>query len=191
MWWSVFFKAFPQCCCSVDLGLNRVSGSDWALFVEQCVPLTPSVLRSHPPGSLLPADRLAGPLVFTVWFLWPSQTWKDRQKSFGLGKRIIRQLEETGKIPLGSVYLAQTHWMIDLRQLTLILQLFRFSYNGLINFFLLFIISIYLIMRVGYISDQNSRPDQNPDSPEQILITSVAASLCISLASLFIVSIAS
>lgn len=131
MWWVVFFEAFPQCCCSVDLRVTQVSGvrlsiiCGTAFFSHLCLLFT-----VNPPDSLLPADRLAGPLVFTVWFLWPSQTWMNRQRSFGLGKQITRQLEEAGPVPLWSVYLVQTYWTNSL-----ITELKQFDRHLICNYF--------------------------------------------------------
>lgn len=80
MWWVVFFEACPQCRCSMDFRGESSDGGQAEPCLWSGTSLSTPVcsLQSAPPGSLPPADRLAGPLVFTVWFLWPSQTWTDR-----------------------------------------------------------------------------------------------------------------
>lgn len=68
--------AFPQCCCSVDRGVNGVMEVRQSLVCEAALFFRPCLLsQSAPPGSLLPADRPAGPLVYTVCCLWPSPKW--------------------------------------------------------------------------------------------------------------------
>lgn len=55
----------------------------------------PSALRGLPHlVASSPADRRAGPLVFTVRFLWPSQTWTDRQQSSGLGNQVTARRDK-------------------------------------------------------------------------------------------------
>lgn len=80
MWWVVFFKACPQCRCSVDFRGESSEGGQAEPCLWSSTSLSPLSAHCSLPHlvALPPADRLAGPLVFTVWFLWPSRTWTDR-----------------------------------------------------------------------------------------------------------------